>query len=59
MTNLILTAALKGTIVLSVAWIATVLLRDRSADLRHRIWLAALVATALLLIRFRYHKPCG
>jgi len=50
MTTLILTAALKGTIVLGAAWIATVLLRQRSADLRHRIWLAALVATALLLI---------
>jgi len=50
MTNLILTAALKGTIVLCAAWIATALLRHRSADLRHRIWLAALVATALLLI---------
>ena len=50
MTNLILTAALKGTIVLGAAWIATALLRGRSADLRHRIWLAALVATALLLI---------
>ena len=50
MTNLILTAALKGTVVLGAAWIATVLLRQRSADLRHRIWLAALVATALLLI---------
>jgi len=50
MTNLILTAALKGTIVLIAAWIATLLLRQRSADLRHRIWLAALLATALLLI---------
>jgi TonB family protein len=50
MTNLILTAALKGTIVLGAAWIATALLRQRSADLRHRIWLAALVAMALLLI---------
>ena len=50
MTNLILTAALKGTIVLGAAWIATLLLRQRSADLRHRIWLAALLAMALLLI---------
>ena len=50
MTNLILTAALKGTIVLGAAWIATALLRRRSADLRHRIWLAALIATALLLV---------
>jgi len=50
MTNLILTAALKGTFVLSAAWIATALLRERSADLRHRIWLAALIAMALLLV---------
>ncbi len=50
MTNLIVTAALKGTIVLGAAWIATALLRARSADLRHRIWLAALVALALLLV---------
>src|SRR5579864_3587277 len=50
MTTLILSAALKGTIVLGIAWIATVLLRRSSADLRHRIWLAALVAFAVLLI---------
>ena len=50
MTSLILSAALKGTIVLGAAWIATALLRDRSADLRHRIWLAALIAMALLLV---------
>jgi TonB family protein len=50
MINLILTAALKGTVALGAAWIATALLRRSSADLRHRIWLAALVATALLMI---------
>jgi TonB family protein len=50
MNTLIVTAALKGTIVLSAAWIATVLLRRRSADLRHRIWLAALIAMALLML---------
>ncbi len=50
MTNLILTAALKGTIILGIAWIATAMLLQHSADLRHRIWLAALVVTALLLI---------
>jgi TonB family protein len=50
MTNLILTAALKGTFVLGAAWVATAVLRRRSADLRHRIWLAALVAVAVLLI---------
>lgn len=50
MTSLILTAALKGTVVLGAAWIATALLRQRSADLRHRIWLAAIIAMALLLL---------
>lgn len=50
MTSLILSAALKGTIVLGAAWIATALLRRRSADLRHRVWLAALIAMALLLV---------
>jgi TonB family protein len=50
MTSLILTAALKGTVVLAAAWLATALLRRRSADLRHRIWLAALIAMALLLV---------
>jgi len=50
MTNLILTAALKGTVILAAAWLATALLRRHSADLRHRIWLAALIAMALLLV---------
>jgi TonB family protein len=50
MTNLILTAALKGTVVLAAAWLATALLRRSSADLRHRIWLAALIAMVLLLV---------
>ena len=52
MTNLILTAAWKGIVVLGVAWSATALLRRRSADLRHRIWLAALIAMALLMVPF-------
>ena len=59
MINLVLTAALKGTVVLGAAWIATTLLRRRSADLRHRIWLAALVAMALLLIPWPAPAPTG
>jgi len=50
MTSLIITATLKGIVVLVAAWIATSLLRRNSADLRHRIWLAAFIAMALLLI---------
>ena len=57
MTNLIITAALKGTIVLGAAWIATSLLRRSSADLRHRIWLAAFIAVALLLIPWPMPAP--
>jgi TonB family protein len=57
MTNLILTAAIKGTVMLGIAWLATFLLRRGSADLRHRIWLAALVAMALLLIPWPAPAP--
>lgn len=57
MTNLIITAALKGTIVLGAAWIAASLLRRSSADLRHRIWLAAFIAVALLLIPWPMPAP--
>ena len=57
MTNIILTAALKGTVVLAAAWIATALLRRGSADLRHRIWLVALVGMALLAIPWPAPAP--
>ncbi|MCU1340188.1 MAG: TonB family protein [Bryobacterales bacterium] len=50
MITLIATAALKGTAVLGAAWIATGLLRRGSADLRHKIWVAALIALAALTI---------
>jgi len=50
MTELILSAALKGTLVLAAAWLATRLLPRASADVRHKIWLASLVGLVLLLI---------
>jgi TonB family protein len=50
MTTLLFSAALKGTLLLAAAWAATALLRKSSADLRHRIWLAALCGLPLLLI---------
>jgi TonB family protein len=53
MMALILSAALKGTVVLVLGWIATRLLRRSSADLRHRIWLATICAVPLLLIPVR------
>jgi len=57
MTSLIITAALKGIVVLGAAWIATLLLRRSSADLRHRIWLAAFIAMAVLLIPWPMPAP--
>ena len=59
MTSIVLTAALKGTVVLFAAWFATALLRGRSADLRHHVWSAALVAMALLLISWPATAPAG
>ncbi len=53
MTALILSAAFKGTVVLTAALLATLVLRKRSADLRHRIWLAAICAVPLLMIPIR------
>jgi TonB family protein len=46
--NLLIDSALKATLLLTVAWIATLALRRASADVRHRIWLAALLGVALL-----------
>ncbi len=57
MTSIILTAAVKGTIVLAAAWTAALLLRRQSADLRHRIWGAALIALALLMIPWPAAAP--
>ncbi|MEO5922669.1 MAG: M56 family metallopeptidase [Bryobacteraceae bacterium] len=50
MMSLILSAALKGTVLLVLARIATLLLRRSAADLRHRIWLAAICGMPLLMI---------
>lgn len=50
MTSLVLSAALKGTVLLLAAWGVTALLRRGSADLRHRVWLAALCGMAALLV---------
>lgn len=39
---------IKATLLLAVAWLATTLLRFRSAALRHRVWSAALAGAMLL-----------
>ena len=46
--NLLLDSAFKATPILIAAWVATILLRRASADLRHRIWLTAILSTAIL-----------
>jgi TonB family protein len=50
MIDLIWGGALRGTVLLAAAWLAAFLLRRDSADLRHRVWLAALIGTALLIL---------
>jgi bla regulator protein blaR1 len=57
MITLILSAALKGTLVLAAAWIASVAARKASSDLRHSIWLGALLAMAVLLIPVPVAEP--
>jgi len=46
--NLLLDSALKATLILFAAWTASLLLRRASADVRHMIWLTALLAVAIL-----------
>ena len=46
--NLLLDSAVKATLILFAAWIAALALRRASADVRHRIWLVAMIAVALL-----------
>ena len=46
--NLVLDSALKATPILMAAWLVTLLMRRASADLRHRIWMAAILAVAVL-----------
>jgi TonB family protein len=55
--NLIIEIAVRATIVLGSAWLATALLRHASADVRGRIWRTALAATALLFIPVPVPEP--
>ncbi len=46
--NLLLDSALKATVILFAAWTAAFALRRASADIRHLIWLMAMLAVAML-----------
>jgi TonB family protein len=46
--NLLLDSALKATLILLASWTASIVLRRASADVRHTVWLAALLAVAML-----------
>jgi len=46
--NLLFDSALKATLILFAAWTAALALRRASADVRHMIWLVAMLAVALL-----------
>ncbi len=55
--NLLFEASARATVVLALAWLATTLLRHAAADLRGRIWRAALASTALLLLPVPTPEP--
>ena len=57
MINLLIGAAWKGSLVLGVAWFAAWAAGKASADLRHRIWLGALLAVAALLVPIPVAEP--
>src|SRR5580692_3254608 len=48
--SILMSAALKSTVVLGAAWMLTLLLRGRSAAARHLVWTAA--AAAVLALPF-------
>jgi TonB family protein len=50
MNDLLMESAIRSTIVLGAAWIVALILRRASADLRHKVWLAALIGVAFSLI---------
>lgn len=57
MIDLLLGAAWKGSLVLGVACLAAWAARKTSADLRHKIWLGALLAMAALLVPVPMTEP--
>jgi TonB family protein len=57
MMNLLIEGALRATVVLGLAWLATALLRRASADVHGRIWRTALAATAFLFIPLPMPEP--
>ncbi len=48
MMTLLIESALKSTLILGASWIAVAMLRSAASDLRHRVWLAGLIAVAIL-----------
>lgn len=46
--NLLLDSALKATVILFAAWTASLALRRTSAGVRHMVWLAAVLAVAMV-----------
>src|SRR5271166_3785128 len=46
--NLLLDSALKATVILCAAWAASLALRRASAGVRHMVWLAAVLAVAMV-----------
>jgi TonB family protein len=57
MNDLLMESAIRSTVVLSTAWIVALILRRASADLRHKVWLAALIGVAFSLVSMPVPEP--
>lgn len=57
--NWLIEFSLKATVLLCAARLAAFLLRRAPADVRHRLWLAALFGVAILALPLRFPQPVG
>ena len=57
MTELIVDFLVRSTVILCAAWLTTSLLSRASADLRHKIWLAALIGVAIAVMPMPAPEP--
>jgi TonB family protein len=55
--NWLLEFSMKATLLLGAARVAALLLRRSPADVRHRLWLAALFGVAILALPVRFPQP--
>ena len=57
MTDLVVDFLVRSTVILAMAWVMTSVLSRASADLRHKIWLAALMGATLSAVPIPVPEP--